>query len=162
MAKDKKKSTFWSDFRAFIAKGNILDMAVGVVIGAAFGKIVTSLVSDLVTPLISLLTGKVNLAEMHVLLNANGADVSFPTVAAAQEAGYATLNYGAFLQSIIDFLLVAFCIFMVLRIITKSKAKLEKLKKKEEEEAAAAPEEPKGPSTEELLAEIRDLLKEKK
>lgn len=167
MANKEKKSTFWSDFRNFIAKGNILDMAIGVVIGGAFSKIVSSLVADLITPLISLITGKVNLAELYAVLNPNAVEgvtfshAAYPTVAAAKEAGFATLNYGMFLQSIIDFLLVAFCIFFVLRIITKSKAKLEKLRKKEEEAAAAAPEAPKGPSTEELLTEIRDLLKKK-
>ncbi len=152
--KQKKKSTFWSDFRAFIAKGNVIDMAVGVVIGSAFSKIVSSLVGDLITPLISLLTGKVNLSELFVVLN--GPQGDYPTVAAAQAAGCATLNYGMFLQSILDFLLVAFSIFLVLRLLTKSKEKFEHLRKKEAE--AAAPEEKK-PTTEELLTEIRDLLK---
>lgn len=170
------KSTFFSDFKAFISKGNIVDMAVGVVIGGAFGKIVTSLVSDIITPLISLLTGKANLSEMYACLNPShlaalveGGEgvtfeaVNYPTVAAAQAAGYATLNYGAFIQSIIDFLIIAFSIFLVLRIIMKSKEKLEALTKKKEEEATAAeePAAPAGPTSEELLTEIRDLLKEK-
>lgn len=161
------KSSFISDFKAFISKGNVVDMAVGVVIGGAFGKIVTSLVSDIITPLISLVTGKANLSELYACLNPDAVEgvtyssAAFPTVASAQEAGFATLNYGAFIQTIIDFLLVALSIFIVLRIIMKSKEKLEALKKKEEEEKPAEPEAPAAPTSEELLTEIRDLLKNK-
>lgn len=137
----KKKSTFFADFKAFISKGNIIDMAVGVIIGGAFGKIVSSLVADIITPLISLAMGGVNLTEKFVLLTSG---VEKPaTVQAAQEAGYAILTWGNFIQTVIDFLVIALCIFIVLRVITKSKALAEKKKiaaaeaKAAEEKAAA-------------------------
>ena len=160
------KSTFFSDFKKFIAKGNILDMAVGVVIGGAFGKIVSSLVADIITPLISLLTGKVNLAELYAVMKypegVTAADALPATAAEAKAAGYAILTYGSFLQSVIDFLLIALSVFTVLRIIIKSKEKMESLRKKEEEEAPAEEPAPPAPSAEEvLLTEIRDLLKDK-
>ena len=140
----------WKDFKNFAFKGNIIDMAVGVIIGGAFGKIVTALVNNIITPLISLLVGGMNLSEKkHVfeeaVLNADG------TVQVPENA----LLYGSFIQSVIDFFIIAFCIFIFLRIITKAKSKFEK---KVEEEAAPAP---NAPTSEELLAEIRDLLKEK-
>ena len=139
----------WQDFKKFAFKGNIIDMAVGVIVGGAFGKIVTALVNNIITPLLSLLIGKINFSDMkwvisEAVLNADG------SVKIAENA----LLYGAFLQSVIDFFIIAFCIFIFLRVITKAKSKFEK---KEE----SAPEEPKGPTQEELLAEIRDLLKEK-
>ena len=148
-------------FKEFAFKGNVIDMAVGVVIGGAFGKIVTSLVNDLITPLISLLTGGANFAELFVILNANGADTSaIKTIAAAQEAGFATLNYGSFIQTVIDFFIIAVSIFLFVTLIQKGREKLESMKKKEEvvEEVA---EEAK-PTTEELLAEIVEILKERK
>ena len=170
-----KKSSFFKDFKAFISKGNILDMAVGVVIGSAFGKIVSSLVADIITPLISLAMGNINLTEQFIALNP---DAKGMTVAAAQEAGYAILTYGNFLQAIIDFLLIAFCIFVALRVIVKvqSKANAKKLAEAEAAaaeakaaaDAAAAEAAAKQAALEEstlkqaeLLAEIRDLLKKK-
>lgn len=144
---------FFADFKEFAMKGNILDMAVGVIIGGAFGKIVTSLVADIITPLISLLTGDVSLTGLkHVfkpeVLNEAG------EVIQAEIA----LTYGNFIQSIIDFLIIAFSIFIVLRIIMKSKEKLEALKKKEEEAAAE-----EAPAETELsvLKEIKELLDKK-
>ncbi len=134
---------FISDFKAFAMKGNVVDMAVGVIIGGAFGKIVTSMVNDILMPVISLATG--------------GADFSGKSVTLAEakdEAGNViettTLNYGMFIQNIIDFLIIAFCIFMAIRFIQKFK--------KQEEEAPAAPAEPS--KEEVLLTQIRDLLKE--
>lgn len=159
------KSTFFKDFKAFISKGNILDMAVGVVVGGAFSKIVSSLVADIITPLISLVTGQANLAELYTVLNADAVEgvvfsyELFPTVAAAKEAGFAVLSYGNFIQTIIDFIIIALSIFMVLRVIVKTKERLEAKKKAEEEAAAAAAAVPPAPTAEELLAEIRDLLK---
>ena len=127
----------FKEFKEFISKGNVMDMAIGVIIGGAFGKIVTSLVNDILMPLIGIITGGINFTELSV------------------KVGEAELTYGNFIQSIIDFLIVALCIFF----ITKSIAKAgEKLRKKKEEEAAAAP---AGPTSEELLTEIRDLLKNK-
>lgn len=147
---------FFNDFKAFALKGNIIDMAVGVVIGGAFGKIVTSLVADIITPLIVLLTGKVSLADLSwvikpEVLNELG-EVVTPAVA---------ITYGNFLQTIIDFLIIALSIFMVIRVAMKTREKLENLKKKEEEEAAAEEEAAEEEKETELsvLLEIRELLK---
>lgn len=151
----------WEKFKKFAFKGNVIDMAVGVVVGGAFGKIVTSLVNDLITPLISLLTGGANFSELFIILNAKGADTAaIKTIEAAKEAGFATLNYGNFIQTVIDFFIIALSIFMFVSLIQKARDISEAKKKAEEEAAkAAAPAEPPKPTTEELLAEIRDLLK---
>ena len=133
-------------------KGNVMDMAVGVIIGGAFGKIVSSLVNDVLMPAISTVTGGIDFTNLYVALS-DKVDTSLP-LEKAKEMG-AVLAYGQFIQNIVDFLIVAFCIFLMLKGINK----LANLKKKEE--AAAAPEAPKGPTQEELLAEIRDLLKNK-
>ena len=128
-------------------KGNVMDMAVGVIIGGAFGKIVTSLVNDVIMPVVSLATGGIDFNNLFVNLSD---DVKYKTLAEAQEAGASVFAYGAFIQNIIDFIIIAFCIFMMIKAMNK-------MKKKEE----PAPEAPKGPTQEELLAEIRDLLKTK-
>ncbi len=150
------KSTFFKDFKAFISKGNILDMAVGVVIGGSFGKIVTSLVNDIIMPPIGKLLGDVNFSDLKLVLQAEELNEAGEVVNEA-----ISLNYGSFIQTIIDFLIVAFCIFVMLRAIVKSRQKLESLKKKEEEKPKK-PEEPKIPEDVLLLREIRDLLKEEK
>ena len=129
------------EFGAFIKRGNVIDMAVGVIIGGAFGKIVTSLVENVLTPAISMLTGKVNVASLSITLPAQAADGS-PIV----------LAYGAFLQSIIDFLIIALCIFFLIKAIGKIRLR----KEAEAEAEAAAPPEPT--REEALLTEIRDLL----
>ena len=148
---------FVSDFKAFIAKGNIIDMAVGVVIGGAFGKIISSLVADVITPLIGILTGNVSLTDLKWVISP----------AELNEAGEIVKNelaltYGNFIQAIIDFILIALSIFIVLRIIIKSKKKLEEKRKKEE----PAPEEPKEEEPKEtelsVLCEIREMLKKDK
>ncbi len=151
----------WEKFKKFAFKGNVVDMAVGVIIGGAFGKIVTSLVNDLITPLISLLSGGANFSELFVILNAKGADTTaIKTIEAAKEAGFATLNYGNFIQTVIDFFIIALSIFMFVSLIQKGREKIEANKKAEEEAAKeAAPAEPPKPTAEELLTEIRDLLK---
>ncbi|MBQ4067452.1 MAG: large-conductance mechanosensitive channel protein MscL [Clostridia bacterium] len=143
---------FFADFKAFIMKGNIIDMAVGVVIGGAFGKIVTSLVNDIITPLISILTGKVSITELKWVINEavlaeDGVTVVTPELA---------LTYGNFIQNIIDFLIIAVSIFVVLRVMTAAHKKLESLKKKEEEEKKE-----EAPKETELsvLCEIREMLK---
>jgi large conductance mechanosensitive channel len=123
-----------------------MDMAVGVIIGGAFGKIVTSLVNDVLMPIVGKLTGGISFTDLFVTLG----DGEFKTLAAAQEAGAAVLAYGQFIQNIIDFIIIAFCIFLMIK-------GMNKLKKKEE----PASEAPAGPTQEELLAEIRDLLKNK-
>ena len=126
-------------------RGNVMDMAVGIIIGAAFGKIVTSFVSDVLMPPIGLLMGGADFSDLFYNLS----DGAYATLAAAQEAGAVTINYGLWLNTVIDFIIVAFAIFMVIR-------QLNKLKKKEE----AAPATPPAPPKEEiLLTEIRDLLK---
>lgn len=126
-------------------KGNVVDMAVGVIIGGAFGKIVSSLVNDIIMPVIGLATGGVNFTELSAELAAaqTGEDGAI-----IKEA--VTLNYGMFIQNIVDFLIIAFSIFVALRVIMKFK--------KKSEEAAPAPA-PAGPTQEELLTEIRDLLR---
>ena len=137
---------FIKEFKEFALKGNVMDMAVGVIIGGAFGKIVSSLVDDVIMPLIGKLTGGVSFTDLFINLG----DGDFKTLAAAKEAGAAVLAYGQFLQNILDFLIIAFCIFLMIKGINK-------LKKEKPEEPAA----PAGPTQEELLAEIRDLLKKK-
>ena len=137
---------FISEFKEFAMKGNVMDMAVGVIIGGAFGKIVTSLVNDVLMPVVSLATGGIDFTNLFINLG----EGSYSTLAQAQEAGASVFAYGSFIQNVVDFLIVAFCIFLMLKGINK-------LNRKKEE--PAAPEEPKGPTQEELLAEIRDLLK---
>ena len=141
---------FIKEFKEFAMKGNVMDMAVGVIIGGAFGKIVSSLVDDVLMPLIGKMTGGVSFTDMFVTLG----DGDFKTLAAAKEAGAAVFAYGQFIQNIVDFLIVAFCIFLMLKGINK-------LNRKKEEAKPEEPEAPKGPTQEELLAEIRDLLKKK-
>lgn len=128
---------FFKDFKEFAVKGNMMAMAVGIIIGGTFTAIVTSLVNDILMPLITALTGKATIEE-----------VSFTV-------GETEIFYGKFIQAIIVFLITAFVVFL----LVKGIAKMTEKKKKEEE---AAPEEPAGPTSEELLIEIRDLLKEKK
>lgn len=138
---------FFQEFKEFAVKGNVMDMAIGVVIGGAFGKIVTSLVSDIIMPVISAITGGLSFTDWKWVIREavlNGEEVVKPEVA---------LTWGNFLQVIFDFLIIALSIFMVVRGINKMKAKLEK---PAEPEAPAAP---AGPTQEELLTEIRDLLK---
>ena len=142
---------FIKEFKEFAMKGNVMDMAVGVIIGGAFGKIVSSLVGDVLMPLIGKLTGGVSFVDLFVNLG----DGNYTTLAAAKEAGAAVFAYGQFIQNIIDFLIVALCIFLMIKGMNKLS------RKKEEPAAPAESEAPKGPTQEELLAEIRDLLKNK-
>lgn len=137
----------FKEFRAFIAKGNVMDMAVGVIIGSAFGKIVSSLVADIFTPVLSLITGSANFSDLKLVLKE-----------AVGETPAVTLNYGMFIQNIIDFLLIAVCVFLLVKAVAVVRAKAEALTKKKEEEKPAEP--PKPSREEELLTEIRDLLKE--
>ena len=111
---------FFGEFKDFIAKGNVIDLAVGVIIGGAFSGIVTSLVNDIVTPLITLITGKLAFADMFVVLTRGLAESEIPkTLAAAQEAGISTLNYGLFIQGVINFIITAFVIFLLVKFINK-------------------------------------------
>lgn len=111
----------WKEFKEFAFKGNVMDMAVGVIIATAFGKIVSSLVGDLIMPLIGLLTGGVDFSNWFVALDGG----SYATLADAQAAGAATLNYGTFLSVVLDFLIIALCIFLVVKLINKAKHKKE-------------------------------------
>ncbi len=106
---------FIEEFKAFAFKGNVIDMAVGVMIGSAFGKITTSLVNDMFMPLLSLIIGKVNVSGLFIALDGN----SYPSAAAAEEAGAAVFKYGAFLSTVIDFFLIALCIFVFVKLINK-------------------------------------------
>ena len=145
---------FLKEFKEFAMRGNVMDMAVGVIIGGAFGKIVSSLVDDIIMPLVGKAVGNVDFTSLFINLSD---DTAYDSLATAKEAGASVFAYGQFIQNTVDFLIVAFCIFLMLKGINK----LANLKKKEEA-PAPEPEAPKGPTQEELLAEIRDLLKEKK
>lgn len=138
----------FNEFKEFAMRGNVMDMAVGVVIGAAFGKITTSLVNDVFMPLIGLLIGGIDLGQLNIVLKPEVLDEAGEVVTAA-----VTLGLGTFLSTILDFILVAFVIFLVVKAINK----LHTLGKKDEE---PEPEEPETPTAKELLTEIRDLLKE--
>ena len=141
--------SFIQDFKAFALKGNVVDMAVGVIIGGAFGKIVTSVVNNIIMPPIGVLTGGVDFTDLKVTLKE--AVTEGETV--VSEA--VTLNYGQFIQDVVDFLIIAFCIFLMIKGIAALTRK-----KKAEEDAAPAPE-PEPSAEEKLLTEIRDLLKNK-
>lgn len=157
MAEEKKG--FFKEFKEFISKGNIVDMATGVIIGGAFGKIVTSLVNDIVMPPIGLAIGGVNFADLKATI----AEAVVENGEVVKEA--VTINYGNFIQLIIEFIIIALCVFLVLKAIMKAKALAEKAKKKEEEAPASEPEPEAEPEPSEevlLLREIRDSLKDKK
>jgi len=141
------------EFKEFAVKGNVLDMAVGIVIGAAFGTIVTSLVNDVLMPPIGLLLGGVDFGDKFLLLGGGDPGGPYATLAAAQEAGAVTLNWGVFLNAVISFLIVAFAVFMVVKGYNS-------LRKSAEAEKAAAPP-PAPPAQEVLLGEIRDLLRKR-
>lgn len=150
---DKKmaKSNLLQEFRTFAMKGNVIDMAVGVIIGGAFGKIVSSIVADIIMPPIGLLVGGVNFTDLKWVMKPAELGSQGEELAAA-----VTMNYGAFLQATFDFLIIAFSVFLFIKLINN-------LSKKKEEEKAVAPPPPPAPTKEEvLLTEIRDLLKEKK
>jgi large conductance mechanosensitive channel len=136
------------EFKEFAMRGNVMDMAVGIIIGAAFGKIVTSLVADVIMPPIGLLMGNVDFSNLFLNLSMGS---SYTSVAEAEAAGAPIIKYGIFINTVLDFVIVAFAIFMVIRGINK-------LKRKQE---AAPPPPPPGPTPDQkLLTEIRDLLKQ--
>lgn len=130
------------EFKKFALKGNVVDMAIGIIIGTAFGKIVSSLVNDIIMPPIGKLIGGMDFSNLYINLG-NG---KFENLQAAQEAGAATINYGIFINSILDFLIIAFSLFIVIR-------QMNRFKRKEVEKT------PETPKNEVLLTEIRDLLK---
>ena len=139
---------FFDEFKAFAMRGNVLDMAVGVVIGGAFGKITTSLVNDIIMPLISMITGGVNFSAWKWVLKAavmNGEEVVKPEIA---------VNFGSLIAVVLDFIIIAFAIFCMLKAINS-------MKKKKEEAPVEEPAPPEPSAEEKLLTEIRDLLKNK-
>lgn len=138
----------FKDFKDFISRGNVLDMAVGVIIGGAFGKIVTSLVNDILMPLLGLITGGVDFNSKELILSPAEYDAAGNVIKEA-----ASLKYGSFIQNIIDFLIIAICIFFFTKALAKVESKLKKPEPKKDE--------PKKPTSEELLTEIRDILKAK-
>lgn len=150
-----KKSGFLKDFKAFIMRGNVLDMAVGVIVGGAFSKIVSSLVNDVIMPLLGLIVGEVSFSNLKLTMKAAELGEDGEVLKEA-----VTLNYGQFLQNIFDFLLIALCIFVAIRIITNLSKRLKKEEEKKEEAPAPAPE-PEPTKEELLLAEIRDLLRDR-
>ena len=140
-----------NEFRDFIAKGNVMDMAVGIIIGAAFTAIVSSLVGDLINPIIGLFAGGVDFTNNYAVLSGDVAEGA--SLEAARETGASVFAYGSFIMAIINFLIIAWVVFMLVKMVNRVK---EAAVKKEEAPAAEAP---KGPTQEELLMEIRDALK---
>jgi large conductance mechanosensitive channel len=139
--------SFASEFRDFAVRGNVVDMAVGIIIGGAFGKIVSSMVGDVIMPVVGKATGGLDFSEMYVALDGK----EYETLAAAKAAGAATLNYGVFLTTVVDFVIIAFVIFLMIK-------QMNRLKKSDPPPPPAPP----PPSKEsELLTQIRDLLKAK-
>ena len=139
----------FKEFRDFAMKGNVVDMAVGVIIGGAFGKIVSSLVTDVLMPPIGKLMGGVDFSSLFVTLGPE----QYKSLTEAQAAGAATVNYGVFINNVINFVIVAFCVFMIIKAMNSAKKK---------EAAPAAPAAPPAPPRQEvLLQEIRDLLSKK-
>lgn len=147
--KSKKMKKIVKEFRDFAVQGNMIDMAVGIIIGSAFGKVVSSLVSDVIMPPIGQLVGGVNFTDLKIVLNPYSVKEGVEAV---------TLNYGAFIQALFDFTIIAFSIFIVIRLLNR----LKKIGHKKEEEATPeAPATPPAPTKEEIiLSEIRDLLKQ--
>lgn len=174
MAKEKKKGTFWSDFKAFLSRGNILDMAVGVIIGGAFGKIVSGLVNYILNPIIGYWMKTGNFDSWKTVLKPEVVDEVTGDVITAESA----ILWGSWIQTIVDFIITALCIFLILRVISKARAvaerkKIEEAEKKAAEEKAAAEVAAKAAAEKQasyeasvrnqevLLAEIRDLLAKK-
>lgn len=135
------------EFKEFAVKGNVMDMAIGIIIGAAFGTIIKSLVNDIIMPIVGQVTGGVDFTNIFITLSGE----SYASLEAAKEAGAATVNIGVFINAVIAFLIVAWCMFMIVKVMNRLK--------REEEEAPAEP--PAPPRTEVLLEEIRDALKAK-
>lgn len=139
--------SFIKEFKEFAMKGNVMDLAVGVIIGGAFGKIVTSLVDNIIMPLIGVVTGGMNFTDKFAYLDSSKG-TNFPSLAAAKAAGANVFAYGAFIQSVIDFVIIAFCIFLLVKFMNRLTNK-----------QAAAPAEPT--AQEKLLMEIRDELRKR-
>ncbi len=138
------------EFRDFIAKGNVMDLAVGIIIGAAFTAIVKSLVSDLINPIIGLIIGGIDFTNMYVVLK--GTVPAGSSLQAARDAGAAIFAYGSFITAVINFLIIAYVVFLLVKSVNRIREAAVR------KEKAAAPEAPKGPSEIDVLMEIRDAL----
>lgn len=138
------------EFKKFIARGNMLDLAVGIIIGAAFTAIVNSMVQDLINPIIGLIIGGIDFSNMYLVMKGTVPDGA--SLKTARDSGAAIFAYGSFLMALLNFLIVAWVVFLLVRAVNRAQATLIK------KEAEAAAEAPKGPTQEELLAQIRDLL----
>ncbi len=153
MSLKKKGKGFMTEFRDFIMRGNVIDMAVGVIVATAFGKITTSLVNDVIMPFIGWLIGDIDLSMVNITLveevTNKAGEITQPSV---------VIGIGTLLVTIIDFLIIAFIVFLIIKLMAKAKELAEKKKAKEE----PAPEEPKGPTTEELLTQILEEIKKDK
>jgi large conductance mechanosensitive channel len=137
----------FKEFREFAVKGNVMDLAIGIVIGAAFGRIVQSFVDDVLMPPLGLLLGRVDFAEMFIVLRHGAMEMAYPTVEAAKQAGAVTLNYGRFVNTIVSFVIVAFAVFLMVRMVNR-------LRREEEVAPPPAP-----PEEILLLREIRDAVR---
>ena len=135
------------EFREFIARGNVMDLAVGIIIGAAFTAIVNSLVNDLINPIIGLVTGGIDFSNLFLAFSTD----SFPTVATAEAAGVAVFRYGSFLTAVINFLIIAWVVFLLIKAMNRLRTMVDTSEKE--------PDAPAGPTQEEVLIEIRDLLR---
>jgi len=143
------------DFKDFIARGNVMDMAVGIIVGAAFTAIVSSMVADLINPLIGLFTGGIDFTNNYFVMS--GEVDEGTSLDGAREAGAAVFAYGSFIMAVINFVIIAWVVFMLVKGVNR----LKEAAAREEEAVVAAPAAPAGPSQEELLSEIRDLLKDR-
>lgn len=152
----KKTKGFIADFKAFVMRGNVIDMAVGVIIAGAFGKITTSIVNDVFMPFIGWLIGGFDLSQLNIILKPEVLDEAGAVVEPA-----VTIGIGTLLVTIIDFLIIAFIVFLIIKMFAKARELSEKALAKKEETVEEVPEEPK-PTTEELLAEILEEIKKKK
>ena len=148
---------FFSEFKTFISRGNVVDMAVGVIVGGAFGKISTSLVNDVIMPAVSMLMGGVDFTAWKVVLKEAVMEMGADGLM-VETAPEVAIKYGSLIAVIVDFLIIAFSVFCMVKFINTMKEKADALKKKEEEEAAP-PADPEPSAEEKLLTEIRDLLK---
>ena len=154
---------FFEEFKAFAMRGNVIDLAVGVVIGGAFGKITTSIVNDIIMPIIGVITGGLNFSDWKIVLKEAVTSLGADGIEVVEKAEVA-ITFGNTIAVIVDFIIIAFAVFCMVKAINTMHAKADALKKKEEEAAAeetAPAAEPEPSAEEKLLAEIRDLLKEK-
>jgi large conductance mechanosensitive channel len=139
----------FNEFKTFISRGNVIDLAVGIIIGAAFTAIVNSMVTDLINPILGLIIGGIDFTNMYLVLSGNPPDGA--SLQAARDGGAAVFAYGSFLMALLNFLIIAWAVFLLVKAVNRAKTALVKQE--------AAVETPKGPTQEELLADIRDLLK---